>query len=120
MKVLVTSTGKTLDASLDARFGRAKFFAVVETESADFEIVHNNAAREASQGAGIQAAELAAQLGVKTVITGHCGPKAFAALKAAGIEVVSGASGTVRQAVEAFKTGVLKSSSAADVSGHWA
>lgn len=120
MKVLVTTTGKTLDARLDPRFGRAELFAVIDTDTNQFEVVSNNEAREASQGAGIQASELAARLGVKVVITGHCGPKAFAALKAAGIEVMSGASGTVAQAIEAFRTGRLKPASAADVGGHWA
>lgn len=119
MKVLVTTTGKTLEAQVDPRFGRAELFAIVDTESQQLEVVQNDEARAASQGAGIQAAELAARLGVKAVITGHCGPKAFAALRAAGVDVVSGASGTVAQAVEAFKAGLLKPSTGADVQGHW-
>jgi predicted Fe-Mo cluster-binding NifX family protein len=119
MKVLVSTTGRALDARLDPRFGRAELFAVVDVDTNQFEIVSNDAARDAMQGAGIQAAELAARLGVKVVITGHCGPKAFAALKAAGIEVLSGADGTVAQAIAAFKTGLLKPAAAPDVQGHW-
>ena len=41
----------------------------------------------ATQGAGIQAAESVAWLGVETLITGHGGPKAFQVLSAAGIKV---------------------------------
>ncbi|NMB74208.1 MAG: dinitrogenase iron-molybdenum cofactor biosynthesis protein [Myxococcales bacterium] len=120
MKVLLSTTGRELDSPLDPRFGRAELFAVVETESRRFEIVENAAARAALQGAGIQAAELAARLGVAAVITGHCGPKAFAALQAAGIQVVVGARGTVAQALEDFLAGRLRPATGADVQGHWA
>lgn len=118
MKVLVSSSGTALHSQMDPRFGRAEFFAVVDTETNEIEVVRNDEARDAAQGAGIQAAELAARFKVKVVITGHCGPKAWAALSAAGIDVVSGATGTVAQAVEAFKKGLLKPASAPDVKGH--
>jgi len=120
MKVLVSSSGQAMHSKLDPRFGRAEFFAVVDTETGQFEVVRNDQGREAAQGAGIQAAELAARLGVKVVITGHCGPKAWSALSAAGIAVVSGAQGTVAQAVDDYKKGLLKAASAPDVKGHWA
>jgi len=120
MKVLVTSSGQAMHSKVDPRFGRAEFFAVVDTETGQFDVVRNEQAREAAQGAGIQAAEAAARLGVGAVITGHCGPKAWRALSAAGISVVSGAQGTVAQAVDAFKQGTLTPASAPDVEGHWA
>jgi DNA-binding NtrC family response regulator len=42
------------------------------------------------------------------LITGHCGPKAFETLKAAGIEIVSGDEGcTVSQALEKYKSGAF-------------
>jgi predicted Fe-Mo cluster-binding NifX family protein len=120
MKVLLSTTGRELQSSLDPRFGRAELFAVVETETRRFEIVENTAARAALQGAGIQAAELAARLGVSVVITGHCGPKAFAALQAVGIQVVAGAHGTVSQALDDFLAGRLKPATGPNVQGHWA
>ena len=120
MKVLVTTTGKSLDSPVDPRFGRAELFAVVETETNQLDIVTNDEARGALQGAGIQAAELAVRLGVQVVLTGHCGPKAFAALQAAGVQVVAGASGTVAQAIEALFSGKLQPTTSPDVRGHWA
>lgn len=120
MKVLVTTTGKTLDAMLDPRFGRAPFFAVMDTDTNQLDVVPNDDARMAAQGAGIQAAELAARLGVQTVITGHCGPKASSALSAAGIQVLSFAGGTVAQALDAFKAGALTPAVSAEVKGHGA
>jgi predicted Fe-Mo cluster-binding NifX family protein len=119
MKVLVTSTGETLDDTVDRRFGRAERFLLVDTDSDKVSVVDNAQNLGAAQGAGIQAAESAARLGPEYVITGHCGPKAFAVLQAAGIRVVVGAKGTVREAIESLKRGELQPVDRADVEGHW-
>ena len=58
-------------------------------------------------------------LDVEGVITGHVGPKAFAALQAGGVKVYTGASGTVAEAVEQFKAGKLRATESANVEGHW-
>ena len=57
--------------------------------------------------------------GCEALITGHIGPKAFGALRVANINIAVGASGTVREALEAFKAGSLKAAEAPDVEGHW-
>jgi len=120
MKLLITSSGKALDSPVDPRFGRAAFFTVVDADTGAFE-VHDNAQNlNTAQGAGIQAAETVSRLGAGVVITGHCGPKAFRALRAAGIGVVVGAGGTVAEAIQAFRSGKLKPAESADVEGHWA
>lgn len=120
MKVVVSSSGQSLDSSVDPRFGRAAFFVVFDTDTGAGE-AHDNAQNlNAAQGAGIQAAETVARLGAEAVITGHCGPKAFRALSAAGIKVVVGAEGSVNAAIEAFKSGALAPTDAANAQGHWA
>ncbi len=119
MKVLFTTTGRDLEAELDPRFGRAELFAIVDTETGSLEIASNEAAREATQGAGIKAAELAASLGVQVIVTGNCGPKAFEALRSAGIEVMSGAEGTVAQALADLNAGRLHAATGPNVKGHW-
>ena len=120
MKVAVTSQGLDLDSLVDPRFGRAKAFILVDTETGEFS-VHDNAQNlNAVQGAGIQAARTAADLGVEAVVTGNMGPKAFAALRAIDVKVYTGASGTVKEAVEQFKAGQLQSADKANVEGHWA
>jgi predicted Fe-Mo cluster-binding NifX family protein len=120
MKILVTAKGKTLDAPIDPRFGRAEVFLVLDTDSQALEAVDNRAGREAAQGAGILAAEQAVTLGAEVVLTGHCGPNSFRALTAAGVKVFSGLSGTAREAVESFQAGRLTPTAAPDVKGHWA
>lgn len=120
MRVLVTASGGSLDAEVDQRFGRAPQFVVVDLESGAVQCVENTQQRNAMQGAGIQSAQRAADLGVQVVITGHCGPKAFHALTLAGIQVVTGAAGKVAQAIDAYKAGALSVAASADVEGHWA
>jgi predicted Fe-Mo cluster-binding NifX family protein len=119
MKVVVTAQGAAWDAPVDPRFGRARTFVLVDTESRDLVEVPNTQALDAAQGAGVQAAALVCRSGAQAVITGHCGPKAFAALSAGGVNVYTGAEGTVANAVESLRTGALREAGSADVAGHW-
>ena len=119
MKIAVTSQGRELTSPVDPRFGRAKFFAIVDTETNEFTCADNSQNLSAAQGAGIQAGRNVVELGVSAVITGHVGPKAFATLQAGGVSVYNGASGTVTEALEQFKAGTLSQSDGADVEGHW-
>ena len=119
MKVAITAQGKDLESLVDPRFGRCGWLIVADTETGEYRAVSNEQNLNAVQGAGIQAAENAGRQGVEAVITGHCGPKAFRTLNAAGIKVFTGARGTVAEALESFKSGSLKESDDADVEGHW-
>lgn len=106
MKVAVSATGPGLDSSLDTRFGRANYFVVVESETGEIAgVIDNRSAQSASHGAGINAATLVAESGATVVLTGQVGPKAYAVLEAAGIRIVSGVAGTVREAVQRFASG---------------
>ena len=120
MKVVVTSQGQELTSAVDQRFGRAKYFIVVDTGTGDLSAADNSQNLNAAQGAGIQAGKNVVDLGAEAVITGHVGPKAFATLQAGSVAIYTGASGTVADAIEQFKAGELKQSSAADVEEHWA
>ena len=83
-----------------------------------FEAIPNLAAG-ATGGAGIQAAQTIANKGAKALVTGNVGPNAFQALSAAGIDIITGASGTVREAVEKFKRGEFNKTGAPTVGGHF-
>jgi len=119
MKIAVTSQGPEMDSAVDPRFGRAQHFIVVDTDTGQFSAVDNNMNLNAVQGAGIQAGRNVVELAVQAVITGHVGPKAFATLQAGGVNVYTGAAGTVAEAVEQFKAGKLQPTASADVEGHW-
>jgi predicted Fe-Mo cluster-binding NifX family protein len=117
MKICVSATADNLEAQLDPRFGRCLYLIVVDSETMQFAAIPNMAA-SATGGAGIQAAQTIADKGVKVVITGNVGPNAFRALSAAGIEIVTGASGTVKEVVEKFKKGELGKTNAPTVGEH--
>jgi len=102
-RVAVTAVAPSLDADVDPRFGRCRYFIIVETKGDKFEVVEN-ADPEPGQ-AGKQAVQLIAAKGVRVLLTGQCGPGASAALAAAGIRVVPGCSGTVRSAIAKFRSG---------------
>lgn len=120
MKVAITSRGEDPKSEVDPRFGRCGWLIVADTETDECRAVSNGQNLNAAQGAGIQAAENISRQQVEAVITGHCGPKAFKTLRAAGIRVFTGASGTVAEALEIFKKGEIAEATAADVDGHWA
>jgi len=107
MKVCVTSEGNSLDSKVDPRFGRCQYFIVVDTDTLQFEPIQNPNI-EAMGGAGIQSAQLVASKQIKAVLTGNVGPNAFQTLQAAGIDIFTGASGTVREAIEKYKKGEFK------------
>ena len=119
MKVAVTTGGSDWDAPVDSRFGRAKQFAVVDVEQQTLTLHDNSQNLNAAQGAGIQSAQTVARCGVESVVTGHCGPKAFRVLKAAGIRVYTSDAATVKQALEQLLAGKLEEAQEADVEGHW-
>jgi predicted Fe-Mo cluster-binding NifX family protein len=106
MKVCVTALGPQSDSEVDPRFGRGQFFVFFNLHTREVEgIVNPNI--EASGGAGIQSAQLVASKGAAIVITGHVGPNAFKTLSAAGVVIFTGATGTVKEAVDAYEAGKL-------------
>jgi predicted Fe-Mo cluster-binding NifX family protein/ferredoxin len=118
MKIAVTSTGGDLDSQVEPRFGRCPYFLIVDSETFAFEALENpNVAL--GGGAGIQSAQLLANSGAQTVLTGNCGPNAFATLGAAEIQVIVGVSGVVRQAVEQFKQGAFSGAVEPNVASHF-
>ncbi len=112
MRICVTSTGPSLDAPVDPRFGRCQHFMIVGSETMEHEAMPNPSI-SAPSGAGIQAAQSIANTGAQVMITGTVGPNAVQTLTAAGITMVTGASGTVRDAVEQYKSGRLQAAPAA-------
>jgi predicted Fe-Mo cluster-binding NifX family protein len=117
MKIAVSATGNNLDSAIDPRFGRCAYFLVVDTENMRFEAFSNESSALGG-GAGIQSAQFVSSKGAQVLITGNCGPKAVQALSAAGVKVVLGQSGTVREATERFKRGELNAGSEANVGTH--
>jgi predicted Fe-Mo cluster-binding NifX family protein len=118
MKIGITSTGKELHAQVDPRFGRCRYFLIVDTNTMEFDSISNQSAI-ASGGAGIQAAQMIANSGIEILITGNIGPNAFKTLSAAGVKVFTGLKGTVREAIDRYKKGELKETTTPSVGSHF-
>jgi predicted Fe-Mo cluster-binding NifX family protein len=118
MKIGISATEPSLEANVEPRFGRCQYFVVVNPDTMQFEIVENSSAM-ASGGAGISTAQMITGKGVKTVLTGNCGPNAHQVLSSAGIQVMTGVSGKVKDAIEAYKSGKFKTSSQPNVPDHF-
>jgi predicted Fe-Mo cluster-binding NifX family protein len=113
LKIAITSEGPALTDRVDPRFGRAGGFLVVELDTMATSYVDNGAAQILAQGAGIQAAEHLVNAGAQVLLTGHVGPKAFAALRTVGVKMIQGLDNmTVQEAVMLFQTGTLVGSDA--------
>jgi predicted Fe-Mo cluster-binding NifX family protein len=118
MKICITSMGEDKSADVDPRFGRCKYFLIVDTETMDVSSISNESV-SSSGGAGIKAAQTVAKTGVDSVITGNIGPNAFQTLKAAGIKVITGVSGNIDQVIDKFKKGELKDIDSPSVASHF-
>ena len=118
MKIAITATACNLDADIDPRFGRCQYFIIADPDTMEFETLENSGAA-AGGGAGIATAQTLAGKNIETVITGNCGPNAYETLMAAGIKVITGVSGKVREAIKSYKSGKLKASSQPNVAGHF-
>lgn len=118
MKICVTSQGNNLDAQVDPRFGRCLYFIIVDSETMQFEAVENPGVG-AMGGAGIQSAQLIANKGAEVVLTGNVGPNASQTLQAAGVKVITGVSGQVKEAIERYKKGEFAPVTGPTVPGHF-
>jgi len=103
----ITAQGNNPDAAVDPRFGRCRYFWIVDTVSGQQEILENPNGQN-SGGAGIQSAQLMVSKSVEAVLTGNIGPNASQVLTPAGIKIYTGITGKVTEVIDRFKSGDLK------------
>jgi len=118
MKIAISATDSSLDAEVDPRFGRCRYFLIVDPETMEHEVV-DNASAMSSGGAGIAAAQAIAGKSIDVVLTGNCGPNAYQVLSSAGIKVITGVSGKVKDVIAEYKLGTYSASQQANVPGHF-
>jgi len=118
MKIAISAAGPTLDAEVDPRFGRCRYFIIADSETMEFSAI-DNASAMSSGGAGISAAQMIAGKGVEAVLTGNCGPNAYQVLSPAGTKVITGVSGKVRDVIAEYKLGTYSAAQQANVPDHF-
>ena len=119
MKVAVASQGPDLHSQVAPRFGRARYFLIVDTASGAFTVRDNSGNLSTAHTAGMQAAGAIVSLGVGAVITGSIGPKAFATLQAGNVAVHTVAPETVEDTIKKLKAGQLQPTQKASMQEHW-
>jgi len=111
MKIAISSTGKTLESEVDARFGRCNYFLIIEIDKKKKEIKNfkeiENTAKAQMGGAGITAGQIVANEKVDAVITTNLGPRAFSIFEQFRIKAYSG-QGKIKEVVQNFIKGELK------------
>ena len=118
MKIAISANGQSLDAEVDSRFGRCQYFIIADTETEEFEALDNSSATAAG-GAGISAAQMIVGKGVEAVLTGNCGPNAHQVFSSAGVKVITGVSGKIKDAITEYKLGTYTAAQQANVPDHF-
>lgn len=116
MRVCVPTAGAGgLDDRVGEHFGRSPTYTIYATEAEAVEILQNTSEHMGGTG---HAAELVAKAGVDVVVCSGLGRRALALLWENGIQVYIGASGTVREALQAWQEGRLSLAQGADACEH--
>jgi predicted Fe-Mo cluster-binding NifX family protein len=87
MKVAITSTGNSMQSTLDQRFGRCGFFIVYDTETKGLEFIPNPN-KDAQEGAGPASVQLVASRNVHKIISGEFGIKIKSLLDSLKIQMI--------------------------------
>ena len=102
MKIAIPVDEKSIDAGVCPSFGRAPYFLFYETSTGENYFLDNSAM--ASQGgAGIRAAQVIADHGVRALLTPRCGDNAEQVLRKAEVLVYKSKPGTARENIDALK-----------------
>ena len=104
-KIAVAATGPTLDDSVASRFGHCPYFLIITPDSMEFEALPNT--HILGGGVGYRSAQLIVNRNVSVVLTGNCGPNPCRVFNPAGVQVITGVSGQVREAVKKYISGTL-------------
>jgi len=108
MKVAFSTYGNSWKEQIDIRFGRAKGFFIVDTDTNATHYLDNAVHVDSAQGAGTGSGQALVENGVQALVTGKVGPKAGQVLKAAGVQVFGGIGyASIEEAYEKYNKGLL-------------
>jgi len=99
------------DDRVGEHFGRVPTYTIYDTETDAVKVVDN--ASEHAGGTGLPA-DILSGLGIDVLLCSGLGRRAIGILSGNGIEVCTGLTGTVREAIETWKRGQLSGASEDD------
>ena len=118
MKICIPTMGENgLNNLVGEHFGRVPTYTIVDLDTDDVKVIPNTSHH---MGGQVDPPEIMAQEGVNVMICQGLGRRAITMFEEFGIEVYIGATGTVRDAVAAFKQGRLQKASIGDACGQHA
>jgi len=105
MKICIPTMGERgLNEQVGEHFGRVPTYTIFDTESNDVKVIQNTSIHMGGTG---YAPELISKAGAQVMICGGLGRRAIGLFEEMGIMVYVGAQGTVRDAVQMWKDGLL-------------
>jgi predicted Fe-Mo cluster-binding NifX family protein len=118
MKICIPTMGNNgLDDFVGEHFGRVPTYTIVNLETNEVKVVQNTS--EHMGGIGYPP-EIMIREGVKILVCRGLGRRAINMFDETGIDVYIGASGTVKDAISAFKQGRLQKAGFGDACGQHA
>ncbi|MFQ6100944.1 MAG: NifB/NifX family molybdenum-iron cluster-binding protein [Anaerolineae bacterium] len=109
MRVAVSADGGNgLDSVISPHFGRCPYYIIVDLEGREVKQVNAVANPYYGQHAPGVVPEFIHNQGADVMLTGGMGGRAIAFFQQYGVEAVTGASGTVRRALEQYLGGELR------------
>jgi predicted Fe-Mo cluster-binding NifX family protein len=88
MKVAITSTGNSLESTIDHRFGRCAYFVIYDNESKAMEFIPNPN-KELEKDVGTASVQLVASRNVNKIISGDFGMKIKSLLDRLKIQMIA-------------------------------
>ena len=111
-------TAQGLESPISPHFGRCPYFTVVEVDGEGVTTVENVTNPYHSNHRPGQVPAFIKELSAEVMVSGGMGGRAIALFEQYGIQIATGASGTVGEALECYLNGQLTESGACRESTH--
>lgn len=101
MKIALPVNEKSIEANFHDSFGRAPYYLLYNTNSKEVDFLDHRAVA-IQGGAGVRAAQVLADHGVRAIITPQCGENAEKILRNAEVLVYKSIAASIRENIDAF------------------
>ena len=118
MKICIPTMGENgLDNQVGEHFGRVPTYTIVDLDTNEVKVIQNTSEHMGGQG---YPPEIMAKEGVNAMVCRGLGRRAIMMFEELGIDVYIGASGTVKDVIDAFKQEKLQKANADNACGQHA